>query len=86
LCLEQNILYTTSDDRSARVWRLQWAEGCDQGLARWSAVIFTPQHVLYGHVARVFRLVTLYLSGSWYIFLLPDGRPLEAILDVLRYI
>jgi hypothetical protein len=51
------ILCTTSDDRSARVWSLAWEEEGESrpGLARWSTALLTPRHVLYGHVARVFR-------------------------------
>jgi hypothetical protein len=47
------LLCTTSDDRSARVWSLAWGE--EEGLARWTTARLMPRHVLYGHVARVFR-------------------------------
>jgi hypothetical protein len=49
------VLCTTSDDRSARVWSLAWGEEGEGGLARWNIARLTPRHVLYGHVARVFR-------------------------------
>jgi hypothetical protein len=54
------LLCTTSDDRSARVWSLAWGEEEEgEGLARWTTARLTPRHVLYGHVARVFRFQTI---------------------------
>ena len=49
---EINMICTTSDDRSARLWKVKFISGQPDD---WSTADIELAHSLYGHSARVFR-------------------------------
>jgi len=55
MCSEKGLICSTSDDRSARVWKVSFSSG-----RSWESAEVYQLHVLYGHTARVFRFSIFY--------------------------
>ena len=57
---ELNLLCSTSDDRSLRLWKVSFEEGRDSGFKSWSKAKILPSHTLDNiHQSRVFRCLFL---------------------------
>lgn len=63
--IKHELLTTTSDDRSVKIWNLNFAG--TESTADWSACTIEPSKSMFGHIARVFAHKIIEYNGKAYI-------------------
>lgn len=64
--IKHKLLTTTSDDRSVKIWNLNFA-GTESIAVDWSACTIEPSKSLFGHIARVFSHKIIEYNDKAYI-------------------